>query len=176
MEKGLLGKTGKSLAYWIKVVNQSKIEKHNAIIDYLKSEHGLTYGYANFVSLKSRKSDAASMDASDLLSDQYKGREDLKLIYDKLLLEIEAFGTDITITPKKDGVSVIRKRQMALIKPATKTRIDLGLKLKGKPISERLENSGSFGTMCTHRVRLTSTEDVDNELIEWLKEAYQKAD
>ena len=73
-------------------------------------------------------------------------------------------------------MSFIRKRQFVLIKPATKTRIDLGLKLKGEKITERLENSGPFGAMCTHRVRLTSTNEIDNELIEWLNEAYQKAE
>ena len=51
MEKGLLVKTGNSLEHWIKVVQKSKIEKHKAIIDFLKSKHGFTYGYANFVAL-----------------------------------------------------------------------------------------------------------------------------
>lgn len=175
MEKGLLEKTGKSLSYWIDLVKLSKIEKHKAIIDYLKSEFGLTYGYANFISLKARKSDAGSEDDADLLINQYKGKEILKPIYDKLIWEIAQFGNDITYTPKKDGVSLIRKKQFALIKPATKTRIDLGLKLKGKEITPRLENSGPFGTMCTHRVRLKAIENVDTELIEWLLEAYHKA-
>jgi len=176
MEKGLLEKTGKPLTHWIEVVKTSKIEKHKAIIDFLKSEHGFTYGFANFVSLKARKTDAGSMDNVDLLTNQYKGKEHLKPIYDKLLLEINSFGKDITRTPKKDSVSIIRKKQFALIKPATKTRIDLGLKLKGKEITNRLENSGPFGLMCTHRVRLTTVEEVDSELIEWLKEAYEKAE
>jgi len=88
---------------------------------------------------------------------------------------VQGFGSDVTVTPKKTGVSIIRKKQFALIKPATKTRIDLGLKLKDKPTTERLENSGPFGTMCTHRVRITSTDEVNEELIEWLQEAYQKA-
>ena len=86
------------------------------------------------------------------------------------------FGKDITITPKKDSVSIIRKKQFALIKPATKSRIDLGLKLKGKPITNRLEGSGPFSTMCTHRVQLENIKDIDNELVKWLKEAYQMAD
>ena len=172
----LLEKTGKPLDYWIKTVKESKIEKHKAIIDFLKSEHNFTHGFANFVSLKARKSDAGSMDDTALLTSQYKGKEHLKSIYEKLLSKIDEFGNDITITPKKDSVSFIRKRQFILIKPATKTRIDIGLKLKGKELTERLENSGPFGAMCTHRVRLSSIEDVNLELIEWLKEAYQKAE
>jgi len=175
MDKGLLEKTGKPLDYWIKIVKESKIEKHKAIIGFLKSEHDFTHGFANFVSLKARKSDAGSIDNTGLLTNQYKGKEHLKPIYEKLLSEISVFGNDITITPKKDSVSFIRKRQFVLIKPATKTRIDLGLKLKGKEITERLENSGPFGAMCTHRVRLSKLEEVNSELIEWMKEAYEKA-
>lgn len=175
MEKGLIEKTGKSLDHWIVVVKQTGLEKHKEIIDYLKSNHGFTYGFANFVSLKANKADAGSFDADDLLINQYKGKEHLKVIYDKLIAEIDNFGTDITRTPKKDSVSIIRKRQFALIKPATKTRIDLGLKIKDKPVGERLGNSGPFGTMCTHRVQLTDIIDVDAELAGWLREAYDKS-
>lgn len=175
MEKGLLEKTGKPLEHWIEVVNKSKIEKHKAIMDFLKTEHGFTHGFANFVAFKTKKTDAGSIDDQELLTNQYKGKEELKPIYDLLVDKILAFGNDITRTPKKDAVSMIRKKQFALIKPATKTRIDLGLKLKDKPTNDRLENSGPFGAMCTHRVKVTSVEEVDVELLEWLKEAYEKA-
>ena len=111
----------------------------------------------------------------DLVENQYKGKENLKLIYQKLITTVEAFGPDVTITPKKASVSLIRKKQFALINPTTKTRIDLGLKLVGKELTERLENSGPFGTMCTHRVKISSVEDVDKELEDWLTEAYEKA-
>lgn len=175
MEKGLLEKTGKSLEHWIAVVRKSGIDKHKEIIEYLKSNHGFTYGYANFVALKSKKSDAGSMDDADLLINQYKGKEDLKPIYEKLEGHIQKFGSDITVTPKKDSVSFIRKRQFVLIKPATKTRIDLGLKIKDKPEEGRLENSGPFGTMCTHRIRLSSVEEIDGDVLSWLQEAYDKS-
>lgn len=175
MEKGLLEKTGKTLDHWIAVVKESNLEKHKAIMDFLKSSHGFTHGFANFVALKARQADAASIDDADLLANQYKGKENLHPIYEQLLTVIEQLGNDITQTPKKDSVSMIRKKQFALIKPATKTRIDLGLKIKGKPTTDRLENSGPFGTMCTHRVRLTEVGQVDEELAGWLKEAYEAA-
>lgn len=176
MEKGLLEKTEKPLEHWIKIVKASKLEKHKAIMDFLKSEHGFTHGFANFVALKARKADAGSHDDADLIANQYQGKEHLKPIYDKLIAEISTFGDDITRTPKKDSVSMIRKRQFALIKPATKSRIDLGLKLKGKPTTDRLGNSGPFGTMCTHRVQLTEVAQVDKELVGWIREAYEMAE
>lgn len=172
MENNLLQNTGKTLEEWIQIVDMSKIEKHKEIMDFLKSTHGLSYGFANQISLKARKSDAGSIDDDILLENQYKGKDELKAIYERLIDEIDCFGNDITFTPKKDSVSVIRKKQFALIKPATKTRIDLGLKFKDKPTNERLENSGPFGAMCTHRVQITSLEQIDNELLGWLKEAY----
>ena len=161
--------------HWVDVVKKSKINKHKAIIDFLKTEHGFTYGYANFVSMKARQSDAASIDDSDLLEEQYKGKENLKAIYDKLLNEINELGSDVKVVPKKASVSFIRKHQFTLIKPATKKRIDLGLKIKGNKITTRFESSGPFGAMCTHRVQLTSVDEVNHELLAWIKEAYEKS-
>lgn len=176
MEQGLLEKTGKSLEEWIKIVKNTKLDKHKAIMDFLKAEHGFTHGFANLVALKARSADAASHDAEDLIANQYKGKEILIPIYEELLKKISEFGDDITITPKKDSVSIIRKKQFALIKPATKTRIDLGLKIKDKTTTDRLGNSGPFGSMCTHRVQLTDPKEVDKELLTWLKDAYDKAE
>lgn len=175
MEKGLKEKTGKPLSHWIKIVKASKIEKHKSIIDFLKTEHGFTYGYGNFVAMKARAADAGSFAHEDLLEMQYQGKENLKPIYDKLKNEIIKLGGDISISPKKAAVSFIRKKQFALIKPATKTRIDLGLKIKDKEIGGRLENSGPFGAMCSHRVQLTDVNDVDEEVMTWIKEAYEKS-
>ena len=175
MEESLFEKTGESLEHWIDVVQKSGVQKHKEIIDFLKTEHGFTYGFANFVALKANKSDAGSIEDDVLLTNQYAGKEVLKPIYDKLIASILTFGNDITKTPKKDSVSLIRKKQFALIKPATKTRIDLGLKLKGKATTDRLGNSGPFGSMCTHRVQLSEIVQVDSELLEWLKEAYEMA-
>lgn len=175
MESGLLEKTGKALSYWIDVVKKSGIEKHKAIIDFLKAEHDFTYGFANFVAHKARQSDAATHDADDLIALQYQGKEGLKPIFECLQQKIHALGQDVIETPKKAAVSFIRKFQFVLVKPATKSRIDLGLKIKDKPTTGRLESSGPFGTMCTHRVQLTEVSDVDEELMGWIKEAYEKS-
>ena len=176
MEKGLKEKTGKSLAQWIAIVKKQNFEKHGQILKYLKTEHGMTHGFANFVSLKARAADAGSMEEADLIANQYaKGKEHLKPIYEKLRKLISAFGKDVEFAPKKANVSVRRKKQFALIQPSTKTRMDLGLKIKGKEQTDRLLGSGSFGSMCTHRVQLFEVDEVDEEVIGWLKEAYEGA-
>lgn len=175
MEKGLLEKTGKPLEHWVKIVRKEKFEKHGEILKFLKSEHEFTHGFANFVAHKARESDAASQDGDELIENQYAKKENLKPIYEKLRKEIAKLGKDVEFVPKKASVSCKRKYQFALIQPSTKTRIDLGLKLKGKDTGERLEGSGPFGAMCTHRVQMTDISQVDSELLGWLKEAYKMA-
>ncbi len=179
MEKALLTmidnmpeKTGKSLEEWKTILKEKGFAKHGEAMKFLKGEHGVTHGFANtIVHLSKENNDTAD----DLVTTQYKDKEDLIPVYKKLLSVVEKFGKDVIVTPKKTSVSIIRKKQFALIKPATKTRIDLGLKIKDKPTTDRLENSGPFGSMCTHRVRLSTAKEVDKELIDWLKEAYEKA-
>jgi len=165
-------KTGKSLDEWRILLKTKSFEKHSEAVKYLKTEHNVTHGFANTIVTLSKEENKTS---EDLVESQYKGKDNLFPIYKELITFINTLGSDITITPKKGSVSIIRKRQFVLIKPATKTRIDLGFKLKDKPITERLENSGPFGTMCTHRVRISDQAALDDELKGWIKEAYEKS-
>lgn len=166
-------KTGKSLAEWKSLLKAMTFSKHSEAVNFLKKEHNVTHGFANTIVTLSKEE---KEDSTELVKSQYKGKEDLLSIYERLLNVVKEFGEDITITPKKASVSFIRKKQFALIKPATKTRIDLGLKIKDKPTTDRLENSGPFGAMCTHRVQLSDISQIDCQLIDWLKEAYEKSE
>lgn len=165
-------KTGKSLFEWKEILNGKNFEKHSEGVKFLKSDFGVTHGFANTIVTLAKNDNSTE---EDLVSSQYKGKDELKEIYSILIEYVKTLGEDVTITPKKSTVSIIRKRQFLLIKPATKTRIDLGFKLKDYDLTERLENSGPFGSMCTHRVQITEKADIDNELKSWIKEAYDKS-
>ncbi len=165
-------KTGKSLEQWKKILKAKAFEKHSEGVKFLKAEHGVSHGFANTIVTLSKEENNSS---DDLVHNQYKGKEQLLPLYKQLISYVQSLGQDVTITPKKTSVSVIRKRQFILIKPATKTRIDLGFKLKNTAVTERLENSGPFGTMCTHRVKLSDIKEIDKELKNWIKEAYDQS-
>ncbi|MGS2719101.1 DUF5655 domain-containing protein [Paraglaciecola aestuariivivens] len=175
MEQNLLEKTGKTLDQWKAVLAELPYTKHSEYMAFLKQEMGITYGYANFITLKFREGNSGSAKPSDLISQQYQGKETLKPIFDKLHQEIVKLGDDVEVAPKKASVSMRVKRQFALIQPSTKKRIDLGLKFNHKAHGDRLATSGPFGTMCTHRVQITELEQVDAELLAWIAEAYQEA-
>lgn len=165
-------KTGKSLEEWKAVLKAKSFAKHSEGVKYLKTEYNVTHGFANTIVTLSKEETSSD---NDLVADQYAGKDNLKPIYDELIGFLKSLGSDVTITPKKGSVSIIRKRQFVLIKPATKTRIDLGFKLKDEPTTERLGNSGPFGTMCTHRVQISDINEVDSELKRWIQLAYDKS-
>ena len=175
MEKGLLEKTGQSLDHWIKVVKDAGMQKHGEILKFLKAHHNFTHGYANFVSLKARASDAASQAPQDLVASQYEKKSHMKPWYEKLMQIAQNLGPDVEVVPKKSSVSLRRKRQFALIQPSTRTRMDLGLKYNDRQTAGRLESSGPFGAMCTHRVQIKQLEDIDDQVEDWLKAAYEEA-
>jgi len=168
-------KTGKPLAEWLKIVNKSALEKHGQIVSHLKKEFGIGHGFANLIAHK-HLAKGASSDGNDLISAQYSGpKAGLKPIYDAGTAMAIKLGKDVEISPKKTYVSYRRKKQFALIQASTRDRVDVGINLKGEPASGRLENSGSFNAMVSHRVRLTRKSDVNAELKTWLKKAYEKA-
>ncbi|SIT79647.1 DUF4287 domain-containing protein [Pontibacter indicus] len=168
--------TGKSLSEWIKIVQGTGLQKHGEMVKFLKTEHGFTHGFANMVVLKAKGSDAGSAESpDDLIVKQYKGKEQLLPIYEALVTRLKQFGEDVELAPKNAYVSARSKKQFALLQPSTKTRLDVGINLKGREPEGRLEKSGSFNAMCSHRVKLQSADEVDAELIGWLKAAYEQA-
>ena len=170
-------KTGKTLPQWVALAKKAGEAKHGGIVKLLKTEHGMTHGFANLVAhetLKSAAGSAASPD--DLVAAQYSGaKAALRPIYDALIKVVGALGTDVGIAPKKAYVSLRRSKQFALIQPSTRTRVDLGHNLRSVKAAGKLERSGSFNAMVSHRVRLESPQDVNKDVKAWLKQAYSEA-
>lgn len=175
MEANIAENTGKTVEEWVKAVQASGLEKHGQIVKMLKSDHGFTHGYANLVAHRTLKS--SHVEASDdLVTAQYAGpKADLKPIYDAIMTRVRAFGDGLEVAPKKAYVSLRHKKQFALVQPSTRTRVDVGINLKDREPGDRLEASGSFNSMVSHRVRLASAEEVDDELEGWLREAFDAA-
>ena len=168
--------TGKSLQEWITVVQKKGFAKHGEIVKFLKDEHEFTHGFANLVALKSKGSDAGSVEDKDsLVEKQYAGKESLKPVYEKLLAEVLKFGDDIEVAPKNAYVSLRRKKQFGSLQPATKTRFEIGLSLKGQPGGGMLEEITTPNSMFSHKIKLESLNDLNPEMISWLRKAYDNA-
>lgn len=168
--------TGKKLNEWIAIVNKSGFAKHGELVAFLKEKHGFTHGNANVIVHFAKQSHAgAAENSDDLITEQYKGKENLKPWYDKIMTEINKFGKDIEIAPKKAYVSLRRKKQFAILQPSTKERLDIGLNIKGAAPSGIAEDGTKWNAMCTHRIKVEDEKKINKEVVDWIKKAYEQA-
>ncbi|MEO1015476.1 MAG: DUF4287 domain-containing protein [Pseudomonadota bacterium] len=166
-------KTGKPLEDWLAVVKASGLGKHGEIVKLLKSEHGMGHGFANLVAHSALN--AAPTDSGDLVEAQYSGgKAGLRPIYDAVHAYAATLGADVEVAPKKTSVSFRRSKQFACATPATKSRVDLGIQLKGAKATDRLL-ALKPGSMTSHTVRLERPDDFDDEVKAWVKAAYEAA-
>ncbi|MFL5340802.1 MAG: DUF5655 domain-containing protein [Gemmataceae bacterium] len=168
-------RSGKSLAELVALVASSGLAKHGEVIAMLKAKLGLGHGDANAIALHAKSAGAApaAADASpDAAIDAlYAGpKSGLRPIHDALVAKVREFG-EFEIAPKKDYLSLRRAKQFACLTPATKTRLDVGIILKGVEGTDRLKAQPARA-MFPFKVGLTSADEVDRELLAWLKKAF----
>lgn len=178
--KNIQTRTGKTLDQLYDLIRKSGLSKHGQIRDMLKSElemgHGdantLTHTYLQSGGKVGEKTQDVPMD--EVISEIYAGpKENLRPIHEKLMAEINKFGP-FEIAPKKGYVSLRRKKQFAMIGPASKSRVEVGLNMKGVEATSRLIELPP-GKMCQYKVDVTESKEVDKELISWIKQAYDSA-
>lgn len=171
-------KTGKSLEELAALVNGSGLTKHGEIRDYLKRELGLGHGDANMlvhVVLQSDGTRAADGKTDEeVLAGIYTGaKAGLRPIHEKLMTGIIKFGECETL-PKKNYISLRRKKQFAMIGPTTNTRVEVGINAKDLAPHPRLLEQPK-GSMCNYIVRVTDAKEVDTQLLGWIKFAFENA-
>lgn len=178
--KNIQARSGKSLEELFAMIKNSGLSKHGEMREMVQRECGLGYGDASTLVLTYKKameeqeSKAAGTSKGDVLDEIYSGaKASLRPIHEKLVAAIDEFGA-FEVAPKKGYVSLRRKRQFAMIGPVTKTRVEVGLNMKGVQGTERLIELPAGG-MCQYKVNVMQVDEVDEELIAWIKQAYDGA-
>ena len=110
-----------------------------------------------------------------LIDAQFAGaKAELKPIYEALVAAAVAIDPQVKLAPRKSYVALQKNKTFALIKASTRDRVDLGLKLPTFDSAGRLQESKGFGSgSITHKVELHGVEDIDEELLDWLRAAYR---
>ena len=181
-------KTGRSLQEWIDLVKKDGPKEYQSRRTWLKSKHKLGTNSAWWIAERAEgKGDEEDSPerylatAVNYVEQQYAGkRAALRPIYEQLLSLGKTIGPDVKACPCKTMVPLYRKNVFAQIKPATNSRIDLGLcftTYKGK-LPKRLIDTGGLAKKdrITHRIVLTSPTQIDGELKKWLQAAYDLND
>jgi hypothetical protein len=119
------------------------------------------FGYADFVLAT----------AGELIGKQYADRPQLRAIYDAIVQAAADCG-EVIVQARKSYVSLVSpRRTFARVVPATKTRVDLGLRLDGQRPKGRLQTSRIHETMRL-QIGLTSPAEIDSEARHWLRREY----
>lgn len=178
--KNIQAKTGKTLEQLAALAHESGLSKHGEIRDMFKRELGLGHGDANSLTHAVLQSDGTrvaqvkGLEGDTLLDELYPAaKAALRPIHEKLMDEISQFGEFETL-PKKGYVSLRRKKQFAMLGPATNTRFEVGINAKGLEADPRLLEQPAGG-MCNYKVKVTDAGEVDAELIAWIRQAYEGA-
>jgi hypothetical protein len=172
--RNIEGKTGKSFVQLCKLIADSGLTKVGEQRAMLMEKLGLGYGDANMLALRAKQAALPAAEDADPLDAIYAGpKAPLRKIHDRLQAAISKFGPFKT-APKKAYISLRRKKQFATLGPATKDQVELGLNVRTLPAAARLKVLPPGG-MCQYAVRLSKLEEVDAELLGWVRAAYDAA-
>ncbi len=174
MAETLEASTGRSVDEWLATVRGLGLERHGEILAALKRDHELTHGYANMLALVATGYGQAGDD--ELIAGLFEGsKAGLRPIYDRVVEIITELFDDVAITPKKTMVSFRRAKQFCCFTPKSAKRVDLGVNLRGPLADEavgvtRLQPTP--GGMASHVFAIASPEEVDDEVLAWIRRAY----
>jgi hypothetical protein len=177
-------KTGRDLDEWTALIKAKGPKDEKSRREWLKKEHGLGTNSASWlVDHAEGKDDLEEGDpkvyvarAGEYVDAMFSGsKAALRPLYDRLYEMIRTIGSDVKVSPGKTIVSIYRNHVIAQIKPTTRTRIDFGLALKNTPAKGRLIDTGGLAKKdrITHRIEITSLDDVDDFVEKWLRRAYE---
>ncbi len=167
--------TGKTPADFAKLATEKGLTKHGEIVAWLKNDFALGHGHANAIVAVLLKSDSRRASGDEKLEALFTGKKaHWRDPSEALLTRIKALGDDVQIVPNETYVNILRgKKKFAILQASSAERLDVGIKLKGAAPEGRLEAAGSWNTMVTHRVRIAEPGELNDELLGWLKRAYE---
>ena len=166
-------RTGEGVESWNRRIQEEGLDDEEALRAWL-TERGVT-GYPQSLLVMERFGypDFLLATADELIDGQYADRPELRPIFDAILGAAVGLG-EVTIQARKTYVSLVSpKRTFARVRPTTKTRVDLGLRLEGEKPGGRLQASKIHETMPL-QISFTSPEEIDSEALGWLQEAYDR--
>ena len=169
-------KTGKKPDDIVGLVRAQGLSKPAEIIAWLKREFGLGHGHAMAIVSLLRNEGQPKRSADDRVEAYFSGaKAKWRGAYDRLLGQAQGFGRDVAVSHGATYLSLVKGGKKFAIVQAVGERMDIGVKLKGAAPAGRFEEAGAWNTMVTHRVRITDGAEIDEEVLGWLKQAYDKA-
>jgi hypothetical protein len=171
----LIRQTGHDVAWWIEQIAAQDGVGDEASLRAWLTDRGVT-GYQQMLLVKEKFGypDYLLATADELVDGQYADREVLRPVFEAVLAAAATVG-DVEVQARKTYTSLLTpRRTFAAVRPTTKTRIDLGLRIDGaEPEGRLLDGRNTAGGTVNLRVALSSADDVDDEAVGLLRRAYE---
>jgi len=149
--------------------------KTGALVEWLAADYGLGRGHAMAIVATLKPTRAADVNADDPIGAHFAGgKAHWRSDFDSLVEHLREHGP-VAITPSTSYLSLVKGTAKFAVVAVTANRLDIGIKLKGDEPTERFEAAGSWNSMVTHRVRIASSDQIDDDVLEWLRRAYDRA-
>ena len=149
--------------------------KAGPVVDWLKQDFDLGRGHAMALVATFRTAQAAGSEPVDPLDKHFSGaKAHWRPEYESLLDSLQTLGP-VRVQATSSYISLLKGKAKFAIVAVTGERFDIGIKLKAVEPTDRFEASGSWNSMVTHRVRITDADQIDTEILEWLRKAYEAA-
>ena len=170
----LLNRTGHDLAWWVaRVEGEAGLSDEASLRTWLTGQ-GVT-GYPQMLLVMERFGypDYLLASADELIDGQYRDREHLRPILDATVAVAQGFGP-VEVQARKTYTTLLTpRRTFSAVKPTTRSRVDLVLRLEGTaPGGRLLDARGAAGGGLNLRIPLASVDDLDDEAVDLLHRAY----
>ena len=166
-------RTGEDLDTWNERIQRQGFADEQQLRSWLAQQSVNGYAQSLLVMEQFGYPDFFLASADELIEDQYADRPQLRPIFDAIIKAALELG-EVIIQARKTYVSLVTpRRTFARVQPTTKNRVDLGLRLENEQPGVRLQPSKLHETMRL-QISLASMEDVDAEVLEWLRRAYNQ--
>jgi hypothetical protein len=166
-------RTGLDVTTWNQRIRAHSLKDEKALRAWLDKQ-GVT-GYAQNLLVMERFGypDFMQASAEELIEGQYADRPQLRPIFEAILGAAAGLG-EVTIQARKTYVSLVTpRRTFGRVQPTTKQRVDLALRLEGQKPGGRLQPS-RINASTPLQISLTTPEEVDTEVLDWLQKAYEQ--
>ena len=166
-------KTGKSPGDFKKLAEKKGLLKPGVkageIVAWLKKDFELGHGHAMAIYTVFKGTKEQHVNKDEAIDKHFANSKSVwRPSFDDLMNKIRKFA------PASSYLSILRAERKIAVVQIIAGRMDIGIKLNGTAATERFERAGNWNTMMTHRVRITNVKQIDMEVINWLRNAYEQ--
>ncbi len=172
--------TGRGTDAWRELASRGAPSDATALRGWLMERFGLRWSQASAVAAELTGRRGVEAEPPLALVDRvYSGQyEGLRPIYEHIVAAASGLGSDVAIDATLHDVYLVRRQDFGVFRPGATKHVDLGLALGDtRHVPERFEPGAmdDVSPRITHALTIQANNEVDREVLHWMRVAYEGA-